>query len=314
MTGRAHTGARAAEAEAATARWKLMAVWSAVAVAAVLLVLKAGAWAATGSLALLGSLIDSALDLMASGINLIAVRHALEPADAEHRFGHGKAEAIAGLAQAAAITGSAVFLALESLGRLIAPQPVDNSLVGIAVMLVAIVLTAGLVILQRHVVARSGSVAIAADHLHYAGDLLMNLTVIVALAAASWFDMSRVDAAAGLLVAAMIGWGAVQIFRLSYDQLMDRELEEIERARIKDIVLRHPEVRAVHDLRTRRAGAQTFIQFHIELDPQLRLVAAHAISDAVEDAVLALYPQAEVIIHQDPAGLPDRNAAIARLR
>lgn len=289
-------------------RLKRLATIAAVAVAATLVAIKTIAWGMTGSVALLASLFDSALDLLASGLNMIAVRHALEPADREHRFGHGKAEALAGLGQSAFVTGSAMFLVAESIDRLIAPSPIENGVLGTGVMVVSIALTLALVLFQRSVMRRAASLAIAADQLHYVGDLLTNAAVILAIGLAAGLGWTSADAIGGLVVAAVIAWSAWSIFRASYDQLMDREFDDTERERVRAVALAHPDVRAIHDLRTRTSGSGSFIQLHIELDGAMTLFKAHRISDEVERAVQAAFPHADVIIHQDPEGIEHQTA------
>ncbi len=284
-------------------RLKRLATYAAVGVAATLIAIKLWAWTATNSVAMLASLVDSMLDLVASGLNLLAVRHALTPADKEHRFGHGKAEALAGLGQAAFIGGSAAFLFFQSLERLAAPQPVQQTTVGLAVIAVSLVLTLGLVLFQRYVIARTRSLAIGADQLHYMTDIATNLAVVAALVAAGLWGWTAADPILGLAIAAIIAWGAFKILRGAYDELMDREFDDAERQRIKDIVNRHAGVQSLHDLRTRRAGHRAFIQLHLELPPQMTLLEAHRISDEVEEAIMAAFPDAEVITHQDPAGV-----------
>jgi ferrous-iron efflux pump FieF len=276
---------------------------AAVSVACVLVIVKAVAYIVTDSVAMMASLADSGLDVFASGINLIAIRHALTPADHEHRFGHGKAEPLAGLAQGAFIAGSAAFLVIESASRLIAPHKIEHGGIGLAVMVFSIVLTTALVLAQRFAVARTGSIAIGADAVHYLSDLLTNVGVLVAILLSAGLGMLIADPIIGLCVAAVLCWSAWHVFRQSYDQLMDRELPDTDRARIKSVVMGHKEVRNLHDLRTRSAGIATFIQFHIELDADISLTRAHEISDEVEHDVCAAFPNAEVIIHQDPAGV-----------
>jgi ferrous-iron efflux pump FieF len=283
-----------------------------VGVAACLVLLKLSAWLLTGSVALLGSLIDSLLDVAASAVNMIGVRQALVPADREHRFGHGKAEPIAALAQAAFIAGSAAFLTLEAINHLTRPRPVAEEVFGIAVMLISIAATFGLVTYQRSVIRRTGSVAIAADSLHYTGDILVNAAVIVALVLMQWLGWTLADPIFALGIAAYVFWSAARIGRQALDLLMDREFPVGDRQRIRAIAMDHPEVRAVHDLRTRSSGPNTFIQFHLELDGDITLSEAHRISDTVEAAVIAAFPGAEVIIHQDPAGLEKPPPAYAR--
>lgn len=288
-----------AEAE----RLKRLATYAAVAVAGTLIAIKLWAWVATHSVAMLASLVDSTLDLVASGLNLLAVRHALTPADEEHRFGHGKAEALAGLGQAAFIGGSAAFLLFQSLDRLIKPEPVHESALGLAVIGVSIALTIALVLFQRYVITRTRSLAISADRLHYATDVATNAGVIVALVLAGLWGWTAADALIGLAISLVIAWGAFSILRGSYDELMDREFDDAERARIKEIVKQHGAVVSLHDLRTRRAGHRSFIQLHLELPPEMTLIEAHRISDEVEDAIKKAFPDAEVLTHQDPAGV-----------
>lgn len=268
-----------------------------------LVAIKFLAFIATNSVALLASLADSGLDVFTSAINLFAVQTALRPADDEHRFGHGKAEPLAGLAQFAFIAGSATFLVIQSVQRLLAPQPVAQPVIGLVVMGVAIVAASGLVLFQKRVVAQTGSLAIGADRMHYLGDLVTNLGAALAIVLAVWMRWKLADPVIGILIALYLAWNAWGVFEQSYDQLMDRELPDDERARIKSIVLQHREVKDLHELRTRAAGTGRFIQLHIELDPAISLMRAHEISDAVEAELCAAFPKAEVMIHQDPAGL-----------
>lgn len=304
-------GARAIPAEAAPTRaerLKRLAAIASVGVASALIAAKAGAWLATGAVSLLSTLMDSLLDLAASLINLIAVRHAAQPADREHRFGHGKAEPLAGLAQAAFIAGSAAFLLFQAGERLIRPAPIANSAVGIAVMVVSIVLTFGLVVFQRSVVRRTASVAIRSDSLHYQTDLLINLGVIVALFLGGRLGWRAADPIIAIGIGVYIILGVVEILKNSLALLMDRELPDAERARIRAIAQAHPGVIAVHDLRTRSSGTQAFIQFHLEMDGALTLLAAHSIAEAVMGEVQAAFPNAEVLIHEDPAGIDEPRA------
>lgn len=275
---------------------------AAVSTALALTLLKAVAFILTNSMAMMASLADSGLDVFASFINLLAVRAALTPADDEHRFGHGKAEPLAGLAQAAFIAGSATFLVVESIVRLISPHVVEHGAIGVAVMAVSIVATLALVAAQHYVVRRTGSIAINADRMHYLSDILVNLGAIAGIVLATQFDLNIADTLVGIVVAGVLGAGVVQVFRQSYDQLMDRELPDEDRARIHAIVMGHPGICDMHDLKTRAAGIHAFIQFHIELDPAMSLYAAHALSEAVEADIRKAYPGAEIIIHQDPEG------------
>jgi len=289
-------------AEVANSTLLRRATLASVAVAFTLIGIKVAAYFATGSVALLSSLVDSVLDSLASMINFFAVRHALVPADREHRFGHGKAEPLAGLGQAAFIAGSAVFLVLQSVNRLINPVTVSHGRIGIAVMLVSLALTLVLVLYQKHVVRRTQSMAIQADSLHYASDIVLNLSVILALVLSAQMNIPSADPLFALAIAGYIIWSAAQIAMLSLHQLMDRELPDADRARIIAICRRHSDVLDVHELRTRASGMDIFIQLHLELDGNLSLMQAHRVADDVEQELRREFPNADVIIHEDPAG------------
>ena len=293
---------------------KLMrrATYAAVAVASGLVLLKTGAWLVTDSISLLSTLVDSLLDVAASMVNLLAVRQALSPADREHRFGHGKLEPLAALGQAAFITGSAVFLSITAVQRFVSPRPVQQEEVGILVMLTSIAATLLLVAYQRRIVRRTGSLAIRADSLHYTGDLLVNAAVIVALLLWLQTGWTWLDPAFAIAIAAYILVTAARIVRGAYDMLMDRELPEADRQRIVEIVRQHPQVIGMHDLRTRASGPHSFIQLHLELDGRMNLYQANVIADTVETDVANAFPDAEVIIHQDPHGVDDDSEPFAR--
>ncbi|MEI9929369.1 MAG: cation diffusion facilitator family transporter [Rhizomicrobium sp.] len=284
---------------------KLMrrAAVASLSVSAFLVVIKALAYFRSDSVSVLAALADSALDLFTSTLNLIAIRSALTPADDEHRFGHGKAEPLAGLAQGAFIAGSATFLIVQAISRFLDPEPVEHGEGALLVMIVSIIFAIGLVTYQRSVVARTGSVAIGADKIHYMGDVATNAGVIIALLLVRYWGWQEADPIIAIFVALVLIWSAWGVFRQSYDQLMDRELPDAERDRINTIIRSHPEVRNLHDLRTRNAGVNTFIQCHIELDPEMSLIRAHQISDEIERDLCAAFPKAEVILHQDAEGV-----------
>ena len=281
------------------------ATYASISVAVVLIGAKFVAWGMSGSVSILATLIDSTLDALASLVNLLAVRHALSPADKEHRFGHGKAEALAGLAQAMFITGSAVFLLLESGRRVLEPVAVESPGVGMSVMVFSIAATLLLLGFQRHVVRKTGSTAIQADALHYRTDLLVNGSVIIALwlSTSGWPGFDAVFAIGIALYILFSAWGIVSH---AFDHLMDRELPDSDRSNIEKVAISHPAVHGMHDLRTRRSGIATFIQLHLELDDDLSLLQAHRISDEVEASLGSSYPGAEIIIHIDPVSVvPD---------
>jgi len=286
------------------ARLMRLATYASTATAVTLIVAKLFAWLWTDSVSILATLIDSCLDAAASLVNLLAVRHALEPADKEHRFGHGKAESLAGLAQATFIAGSAGFLLLEAAGRFFHPKPVEVIGVGIGVMVFSITATFILLAIQRHVVRKTGSTAIKADSLHYTTDVLVNGSVIVALLLAA-YGWQGFDSIFAIGIAVYILYSAWIIAHEAIQHLMDRELPDEDRKRIHDIVISQKHVKGMHDLRTRRAGTTVFIQLHLELDDKLTLLHAHSIADAVEARIRKAYPDSEIIIHEDPASLTE---------
>jgi len=276
-----------------------LATNASVTTASILIVVKLAAWLITGSVSVMASLTDSLLDAAASVINLIAVRYALQPADTEHRFGHGKAEYIAGLAQSTFIAGSALFLILVAVDRLSHPRALERVGVGLAVMAFSVVATLILLAIQHYVVNRTQSVAIRADSLHYRTDLLTNVSIIVALVLAT-YGWPGFDALFALGIAAYILYSAWQIGYEAVQLLLDRELPEEVQDEIRHIALGHGGVRRMHDLRTRKSGNTLFIQFHMELDGDMPLTRAHAIGDEVEAAIKQAYPNADVLIHHDP--------------
>ncbi|WP_185268199.1 cation diffusion facilitator family transporter [Halopseudomonas xiamenensis] len=281
------------------ARLLRQATYASVAVAITLIVLKAVVWFMSGSVSLLASLIDSLMDAGASLINLIAVSYALTPADKGHRFGHGKAEALAGLAQSAFIAGSAVLVLLQGIDHLRNPRPVEAAWFGVAVMLLSIVATLLLLRFQRHVIQRTGSTAIRADALHYRSDLLMNTSIIAALVLA-WYGLPGADALFGIGVALFIGFGALQIGRDAVQVLMDHELPDEVRREALALARAVPGVIDVHDLRTRQSGQQWFMQLHLELPGELPLTEAHELGEQVRHAIQQRFSQAEVLVHKDP--------------
>ena len=282
-----------------------------VSISLFLVAIKTFAYFASHSVAMLASMADSALDLFTAGLNLFAIHEALAPADKEHRFGHGKAEPLAGLAQGAFITASAMFLVIQAVQRLLNPQPIAHGLEALLVMLVSIAMAIGLILYERSVIKRTGSLAVSADQTHYLGDLVTNIGVVIAILLATVLGWQSADPIIALLVAAVLVGSAWLVFRKCLDQLMDHELPDADREKIIAIVRAHPQVKNLHDLKTRAAGLYTFIQCHIELDPDMPLAEAHTVSDEVERELCAAFDKAEVIIHQDPAGLeavPERFA------
>jgi ferrous-iron efflux pump FieF len=282
------------------------AALAAVAAALLLLALKSYAAWRTGSVAMLGSLADTGLDLLASLVTLFAVRVAAIPADHDHRFGHGKAEALAALAQVVIISVSAIAIGWRAGARLLEGQRTAEAEYGIAVSLIAIVVTLGLLTYQRSVVRRTGSVAIRTDAVHYQSDLLLNVAVIGALALDQYAGLPGADPLFGIAIALWLLWGAWRASSHALDQLMDKEWPEVKRRRLVEIAARHPAGRGIHDLRTRSSGTHDFAQFHLWLDPEMTVAAAHEVVEEIELALAAEFPGCDVLIHLDPEGRVDQ--------
>lgn len=276
-----------------------LATRASLAVASLLVLSKAVAWWLSGSVSLLAGLTDSALDAVASFLNLLAVHYALRPADDDHRFGHGKAEALAGMAQALFIGVSAVLIGVQAVERLKTPQPLGDTAAGIAVMVLSLVLTLALLAFQRKVIRATGSTAVRADSLHYRSDLLLNGSILLALVLAR-FGWPQLDALFGLGIAVYILWSAVQIARESTAILMDKELPADIGERMLELVCAIPGVRGAHDLRTRVSGNRWFVQLHLELPGELALHDAHTLCVKASEAIRQRYPQADVMVHADP--------------
>jgi len=276
-----------------------LATYASTATALLLIGVKVVAWFMTGSLSVMASLVDSLMDAAASLINLLAVRYSLKRADEDHHFGHGKAESLAGLGQACFIAGSAIFLLMHAAERLSHPQPLQEISVGLWVMVFAIAATLALLAFQGYVIKQTNSSAIRADALHYKTDLFTNTATITALffAASGW---PLLDPLGALAIACYILYSAWQIGQEAMQVLMDHELPEETRQRICDIALAHATVLGLHDLRTRQSGQTMLVQLHLDLDQDLPLFEAHRVANEVEYAIMAAFPQADVIIHQDP--------------
>jgi len=271
--------------------------------AIVLLGLKAFATVQTGSVAMLGSLADTGLDLLASLVTLFGVRFAAQPADDNHGFGHGKAEALVAIFQVFVITLSGLGIGWEAARRLLSHAAVtENPEYGIGVSIIAIVLIGALVIYQRYVVKRTGSVAIHADHVHYQADLMINIAVIVALALDHYAGWRGADAIFGILIALWLLYGAYGASLAAVNQLMDHEWPEEQRAAFIKVAEQHPELRGIHDLRTRTSGSRSFVQFHVWVDGEMTVASAHRVMDEVEARLMIAFPNTEVLIHPDPDG------------
>ncbi|MBM4197190.1 MAG: cation diffusion facilitator family transporter [Gammaproteobacteria bacterium] len=279
------------------------ASYASVGVALVLAFAKAWAWQLTGSVSLLSSLADSLLDVLASVVTFWAVRLSLSPADAEHRFGHGKSEGLAALLQGLIITASGLFVVREAVGRLLEPSAIVQPGIGVAVILASAAATGLLVAFQKYVARRTGSIAIKADTLHYSADLLVNLSVAAAIAVAGWSGWRFMDPLVALAVALYILASAFRLAVQAIDILLDREIPDNDRDRVSAIALAHPDVLGLHDMRTRHGGSHYIVQFHLDLPAEISLWRSHEILDEVEDQIRAAFPGCEIIIHADPMGV-----------
>ncbi|MFJ6022987.1 cation diffusion facilitator family transporter [Brevundimonas sp. NPDC092305] len=273
-----------------------------VGVAVVLILMKTFALGASGSVSILASLADSALDLVASLATFFAVRWAAAPADDDHRYGHGKGEGLAALFQAGLVVASSVFIGWEAIQRLVDPRPVTAGLWSVAVVVASIALTGWLIWMQDRAIKASGSLAVKADRAHYAADLASNSVVLIGVISGAFLGAPGLDAAAGLIVAIWLFWGATGMLRDAADHLLDKAASDEDRQAIARAVLSDPRITGVHQLRTRMAGPVLMIQMHVDLDPKLTLQAAHDIVVGAETRILEAFPRADILIHPDPRG------------
>jgi ferrous-iron efflux pump FieF len=287
------------------------AALASIVMAAILIGLKAWAAYRTDSTAMLGSLADSGLDLVASLVVLLGVRIAAQPADWDHRFGHGKAEALAALVQVILISLSAIFIGLRAVQRLLSGAQTAEAELGIGVSIVAMVLTVALISYQRHVVKRTGSLAIGTDRLHYSSDLMLNGSVILALGLDQFAALTGADAVFGLLIALWLLWGAWRASAHAFDQLMDREWPDELRERFLAAAKEYPELAGLHDFRTRTSGTHYFAQFHVWVPADWTVQEAHDRLDAVEEELQQRFPNSEILIHVDPEGQVDRETLLS---
>jgi len=292
------------------ARLSTRAALASVTLAFVLLVAKGWAALETGSTAMLGSLADTLLDLIASLVTFAGIRIAAVPADHDHRFGHGKAEALVGLAQVVLITISAIGIGWRAVDRLLNGGETSQMELGIGVSLFAIVCTGILLAYQRHVIARTGSVAIRTDNIHYQSDLLLNGSVIAALLLDQALRVRGADAAFGIAIALWLLFGAWRASSDAVDQLMDKEWPDDLRAKFLDAAKDYPELAGLHDLRTRSSGTHHFAQFHVWVPADWTVREAHERMDMVEMELERRFPGTEFLIHLDPEGHTDRETIL----
>lgn len=292
-----------------SSRLMKLATYASVGVAGILIIVKFYAWVITDSVSMMSSLIDSSLDIVVSLINMFAVRYALMPPDEDHKFGHTSAEDVAAMGQAAFVSGSALFISFTAIERLLNPHPIEHTAIGIYVMVFSLVMTFALVAFQKYVAAKTKSTAITADSLHYAGDLLMNGSVIAALLLSENMGWDFADPVFAIIISIYIIYGAWQIGGMAFDKLMDKEFPEEEKKKITEFILAHREVLGIHQLKTRYSGIKPFIQFHLELDGNQTLFSAHKIADEIENKLMEMYPGGDIIIHEDARDVGKQNSA-----
>jgi len=292
------------------ARLKKWVTIAAIAVGVFLVAIKVFAWMVVGSISLLSSMADSILDVVSSGFNFWAVYHAMQPADKEHNFGHGKMEAVSALAQAIIMVFSALFILREGIERLLHPEHLHEPVVGMIVMGISIICAGGLVWFQGVVVKRTNSIAIGADALHYKADLFLNIGVLLSIFVASLFSFSWLDDVVGILIAGYIFYAAWKIGKHAFDILVDREINPKHQEEILKIVKGHSAVKGFHEFKSRSSGTKDFVQVHLEMDGAMSLAEAHKIALEVEKMVAERFPKVHLTIHQDPLGAKETHTAL----
>lgn len=266
----------------------------------IIVTLKLIGWLKTDSISILASLVDSLLDLITSVINMVALKYALQPPDNEHRFGHNKAEDLSGFVQAAFFGVSGIFILGNCIRRFLIPQVISHDSLGLSIMIISTIITLFLVIFQMYVLKKNTSNIIEADHLHYKSDLLLNISVVASIVAGGYFNNNLIDPALGLLISLYIIASSWKLLKKSFKNLMDEEFDDHEKQKIIQAINLHNEILSIHDLKTRYAGSKPFIQFHLVMNGEITLSKAHDISEKIEISLLKIFPEAEIIIHQDP--------------
>lgn len=272
----------------------------------IILVIKLYAWWMTNSISILASLLDSFLDISASIINLLAIRYSLIPPDDDHRFGHDKIQDLSVFLQAIFFIISGCSVIGLSINRIINPIIIEHSSLGIWIMILSIFLTSFLILFQSFVIKRTNSKIIVADKLHYTIDMVTNLSVVLSLWISKQYNFIYLDVIFAILISFYVIHEGVDLIKQTFKNLMDEELSDDEKQKILNILSSEKKIIGVHEFKTRYAGNKAFIQFHIELDPEMKLRDAHTISDNIENQIKKLFEECEVIIHQDPAGFEEK--------
>ncbi|QJC36364.1 cation diffusion facilitator family transporter [Enterobacteriaceae endosymbiont of Donacia simplex] len=264
-----------------------------------LLTLKLLAWWQTKSISMLAACVDSLVDITSSSINLLIIYYSLQPADVEHTFGHGKAEALSALTQSIFICITAIFLFLNSLKYISHPTKIYYPVIGILVIIISFFLTLILVLFQKKVIAKTNSQATHADMMHYESDILINSAILLALIL-NYFNIKQADSLIALIISIFIFYNAFKVGYKAIQSLLDRSLPENEKKIIIDLITSWPKVKGAHQLKTRQSGPTRFIQLHLVLEDNLPLLESHSIAKKIENALNKKFPYSDIIIHQDP--------------
>lgn len=284
-------------------RLKRLAATLSVSLAVALCFLKIFGSIYTGSLAILSSLIDSLADVFASSLSFVAIKFSTRPASLEHRYGYGRAESISALAQSAFIAGSGLFVMYDGITRIISPAPLEQTDFGIMVMTISLLATLALIAFQKYVTKKTASPAIKADSAHYTVDVLTNLSIIISLLVVKFLGINWFDILTAFVISAYLIFNAYKLAAEAVSALTDRELSPEIRQKVIDIVNNSEGIKGYHDFRSRDLGGTYCFEIHLELDGNLTLNITHQLTDKVEEAIKKQFPEAQVIIHQDPYGL-----------
>jgi ferrous-iron efflux pump FieF len=285
---------------------KLRTALLSITVAIALIIIKLVFGVITNSVSILASAVDSFLDLSASSVNYFSIRKSEKPADHDHRFGHGKAEGLAGLFQCFVIGVSSIYLIYLSVWRLLNGGNLQALDLGIIVIVFSIIVSLLLARYIRRVAKETESIALNADSLHYQFDVYTNIGIVIALTIIKFTDLNLIDPIISIVIAVLIIWSAKDIVMQSLNILMDKELPEEVVAEIEEIITNHnPEVRSFHKLRTRNAGSVKFIEFHVVMNYKLTFVKSHELAEDIIKEIEAVIPNSEVTVHVDPDKHPD---------
>lgn len=276
-----------------------------ISVSVSLLIIKLIAVIYSSSLAILSSLIDSASDIFASFITFWAIKYSNRPLNPKHRYGYGKAESASALIQSAFIVGSGAFVLYDGVERFINPLPVKQTMFGLQLMLLSLVITILLICYQKYVIVKTKSIAIMADSLHYKVDLLTNTLIIISLFLLNHYNLIWIDIITAFFISIYLIWNAYHIAVNAMKDITDQEIDVEMKKNIIKTINKTKNIKGFHDFRSRTSGNRIFIEFHLEINGNLSLYDAHKISKSIEEKIISIYPNAQIIIHQDPYGIKE---------